>query len=246
MRSVDQLKSLVGKGKGFAKPNLYRVILPSVIGGVKLPIIGELINRGTSYLKASIQSEDINMLCTAVNMPGRSIKTHDRTIGMVNRRVAYGFQLEDVTLTFRVLNDYKIKDYFEAWQASAVTRNYELKYFNDYTENVIIQALTNLPSADYDQLLRLSYTGLDKTSLGIALAGGEAVTYTCMLQNAYPTSIQAVNYSDAQADQLVELNVQLSYKDWKQRASTADDLRETIRDRLVNTTINHFRNQFNF
>jgi len=233
MRSVEQFKGLVAKGQGFARPNFYRVILPSVIGGVKFPIVGELLNRGISNLKRTIPAEDINMLCTATNMPGRNLLTHDRRIGMVNKKVAYGYAVEDVTLTFRVLNDFRIKEYFEAWQNSAVTTEYELKYFNDYSEDVVIQALTNSPDADYDKLLRLSYTGLDQGGLATALAGGESVVYTCVLQSAYPTSVLQMNMSDAQADQLVELNVQLSYKDWKRKVSDKKDLRDTLASTIV-------------
>jgi hypothetical protein len=239
MNSIENLKGLVGKGQGLARPNLYRVILPSVIGGVGLPIVGELINRGLGKLKSSIQSEDINMLCSAVNMPGRNFSMHERQIGLVRRRVAYGFNVEDITLTFRVLNDYKIKEYFEAWQNTAVkteetgSERYELGYYNDYTHDVIIQGLTNSPDADYDKLLKLSYTGLDRTSIGLALSGGEAVTYTCLLENAYPTSVQAINFSDLQSDQIVELNVQLSYKDWKRKPSNKEDIKETLRNRIV-------------
>ena len=42
-----------------------------------------------------------------------------------------------------------------------------------------------------------------------------------------------MNMSDAQADQLVELNVQLSYKDWKRRVSDKKDLRDTIASKIV-------------
>jgi hypothetical protein len=237
MRSVEQFKGLVAKGQGFARPNFYRVILPSVIGGVKFPIVGELLNRGISNLKRTIPAEDINMLCTATNMPGRNLLTHDRRIGMVNKKVAYGYAVEDVTLTFRVLNDFRIKEYFEAWQNSAVTTEYELKYFNDYSEDVVIQALTNSPDADYDKLLRLSYAGLDQGGLATALAGGESVVYTCVLQNAYPTQVLQMQMSDAQADQLLELNVQLSYKDWSRKISNKTDFRDSLRNRITDFAI---------
>jgi len=245
MNSIEKLKGVVSKGQGFARPNLYRIILPSTVGGSTLPIVGELINRGVSKLKDSIDPQDINMLCSAVNMPGRQLNTHERRIGMINRKVAYGFTIEDITLTFRVLNDYKIKEYFEEWMNSAVTTDYELKYFNDYTADVIIQGLTNDPGADYDKLLRLSQTGLDKTSLGLVLGGGEAVTYTCLLQNAYPTSVAALSYTDAQSE-VLELNVQLSYTDWKRKLSNPDDARQSIRSKIVEFGADFFNSKIGF
>jgi len=245
MNSIDNLKGLVAKGKGFARGNLFRIILPSSIGRTPLPIVGELVNRTKAKIADSIVPEDINMLCNAVNIPGRQLSTHDRQIGMVRQRVAYGFVVEDVTLQFRVLNDYKIKEYFEEWQNSAVTTDYELNYFNDYTADVIIQGLTNDPGADYDKLLKLSQAGLDKDSLARVLAGGEAVTYTCLLQNAFPTSVNAISYSDANAE-VVELAVQLSYKDWKRKLSNPDDARQAIRSSIVDFGADFFNKKIGF
>ena len=236
MSSVEELKSLVGKGQGLARSNLFRIILPSVIGGIKLNIVGELLNRGASNLKRDISSQDINMLCSAVNIPGRSLLTHERKIGLVTSKTAYGFQLEDVTLTFRVLNDFKIKEYFEAWQNIAVTTEYELAFFNDYTENVIIQALSNSPSSSYDKLLKLSYAGLGRSGLETAISSTESVTYTCLLENAYPTSVLAMPFSDGNSE-LLELTVTLSYRDWKRRESNKEDLVDSLRDIVIDNSL---------
>jgi len=238
MNSIEQLKGLASKGRGFARPNLYRVILPSVIGGFKLPIVGELLNRGISSAKKTVQPEDINLLCTSTQMPGRTLNTHERRIGMINKKVAYGFTVDEVAMRFRVLNDYNIKEYFEIWQDRAVRRDYQLAYFNDYTENVVIQAITNSPSADYDKLLKLSYAGLDQGGLTTVLAGGEAIVYTCLLENAYPVAIQAIEYGDAQGDALVEITVNFAYKDWKRRFSNRQDLRQQIKGALNASAIN--------
>lgn len=238
MNSIEQLKGLVAKGRGFARPNLYRVILPSIIGGSKLPIVGELINRGISSAKKTLQSEDINLLCTSTQMPGRTLNTHERRIGMINKKVAYGFTVEEVAMRFRVLNDYNIKEYFVSWQNKAVRKNYELAYFNDYTENVVIQAITNSPSADYDKLLKLSYGGLDQGGLTTVLAGGDAVTYTCLLEAAYPVAVQSMEYNDATGDAIQEITVNFVYKDWHQRFSNREDLRQQIKGVLNASAIN--------
>ena len=245
--SVEKIKALVGKGRGFARPNLYRIILPSVVGDTrfKLPVVGELLNRGQANIRRTIEPEDINMLCSAVGMPGRQLNTHDRRIGLINQKVAYGFTVEDVNLTFRVLNDFKIKEYFEAWQNSAIKTNYEIAYFNDYTADVVIQSITNNPSGDYDQLLKLSYAGLDAGGIETALAGGQAVAYTCLLQNAYPTNINTMEFSDGNADGLLELQVTLSYKDWKRRPSNREDVRDMIRSNIVDFALGKFKEKGN-
>ena len=232
MNSVDKLKGVISEGKGLARANLFRIVLPSRIGGSKLPIFGELLNRAIVAGTGALQSEDINMLCTAQNIPGRAIQMHDYQIGLPRKRVAYGFSIEDVTLAFRVPNDYRIKDYFDQWQDKAVGRNYELRFYKDYTEDVQLQALTKSPSVDYDRLLKLSYAGLDNGSVAQVLFGGDAVTYTINLRQAYPSSVQAIEYSDNNQE-MIQLNVQLSYKDWERRLSNRGDLRRDLKTTAV-------------
>ena len=45
------------------------------------------------------------------------------------------------------------------------------------------------------------------------LITGDKVTYTCVLDKAYPTSLAAIELTN-EADAVLEVTVQLSYKDW--------------------------------
>ena len=76
--SIDEFKSQVGKSGGFAMNNLFKVYLP--------PILGE--------------SRSMNLLCKAVGIPGRQIQSQEKIMGLVNKKVANGFIVDDVTLTF--------------------------------------------------------------------------------------------------------------------------------------------------
>ena len=99
----------------------------------------------------------------------------------------YGFLHDDVSLTFNVTNDYALKLYFEAWQARIINPvTYELSYKSNYAKNVNIHQLDH----------------------------NENVIYTCKLLEAYPTTMNAIQLSDEQ-NGLVEINVQLSFKDWR-------------------------------
>ena len=55
-----------------------------------------------------------------VQLPGRQILTQERIIGMKQKKVAYGYAEEDVSMTFYVMNDYGIKEYFDEWQSRII------------------------------------------------------------------------------------------------------------------------------
>jgi len=118
--SIEILKSEISKGNGPAQRNLYSVELP------------------TDWW--NVPGSTLNYLCTAAIMPGRSITTHERRTDMVVRQVAYGFAVEPVTLTFKVLNDSKIRAYWENWQRN-ILGGYEISYFNDYVREIKINQL---------------------------------------------------------------------------------------------------------
>ena len=79
-----EVAKLLGKADGFLRANLYRVNLPPT-GGVG--------------------SHELNLLCEYVTLPGRQLMSTPRTIGAHNTKIANGFAVEDVTMTFHVLND---------------------------------------------------------------------------------------------------------------------------------------------
>ena len=115
--SVDQMKSLIGKKGGLAQANLWKVQLPNL--GIE-----------ASY--------DLNLLCKDVQLPGRQILTQERIIGMKQKKVAYGYAEEDVSMTFYVMNDYGIKEYFDEWQSRIIDfQTKELKYKDDYVLSLI-------------------------------------------------------------------------------------------------------------
>ena len=66
MSSIDQLKSLVSRKDGIARPNVFRVKFPSIPGAT---------------------SEEVNLLCKDVILPGKQIITNERKIGMQTQMV---------------------------------------------------------------------------------------------------------------------------------------------------------------
>lgn len=208
--SIDRFKSLVSQRNGVARPNLYRVKLPSLPGA---------------------SSEEINVLCKDVTLPGRQILTNERTIGLKRAKVPYGYAVNEVQMTFYVLNDYGIKEYFEAWQQLAVNQNsYEVGYqrgAGGYGRTVVIEQLRKVdkvPSAlrkknfSKNSLLpQLSDISLFDKFYDIGAGLSDIVVYKCELYDAFPTTMTDISLTN-ELDGVVELNIQLSYTDWKPKS----------------------------
>ena len=113
--TIEDLKALVNTKLGFARPNKFLVTLPTVGvgGGLLAGIIGAFSGIG-----GGASPRELNILCSNVTMPGKQILTNDRRIGMEFQKVAYGYAVDDVTMTFYLMNDYGVKDYFDSWRST--------------------------------------------------------------------------------------------------------------------------------
>jgi len=200
MASVDQLKSLASSKLGFARSNQFLVELPSDFAS------GSLLSALTSLVTSgSMGGGDLNLLCASASLPGKQILTHDRRIGMEYQKVAYGYAVDDVTMTFYALNDYGVKKYFDKWMASTVNEETQLvKYKNEYQRDVKIHQLRK-------PIINKSF---DFGPVGINIGVGQGTSYSVQLENAFPTTVSAIELNN-ELDGLVQVTVQLSYTKWK-------------------------------
>lgn len=220
---IDDFKALVSRSGGFARPNMFRVFLPS-------------LGNGTSPL---------NLLCTSTELPGRQITSIEKTIGTVNRKYASGYATTDINLTFHVMNNHAIKNYFETWQSLVHSQqSYEVNYYNNYVKPVLIQHLQRgvsfnvfkkqlgfldkVPSFLLERLPDIGPFDFSQGEIQIDLGSNDTPVYTCLLEEAYPTTINAIQLGDDQ-DGIMQLTVSLSYKDWVSgRAKPNDNLGDSI------------------
>lgn len=213
MASVDELKSLISAKDGIARSNIFRVELPSLPGA---------------------NSSTLNLLCKDVQLPGRQLLSRERQIGIPTQKIAYGYAVDDVSMTFHVLNDYGVKQYFEYWQNLAVNQNsYEIGYKDDYAKPVKIQQLRK----------GLSFAGLDRNiglfNIDIDFVSSADVVYECVLNDAFPTTMNSIQLNN-ELDGVVELNVQLSYKNWNSSFTVPGP-----QPVLTGTLLSRFLNIFN-
>lgn len=214
MSSINELKSRVSSKLGFARPNQFLIELPffgnlfafagnELLGGNSglIPSIPGVFNTGPAVPK------DMNILCTRVNMPGKQILTQERNIGQYREKMAYGFAQDDVSMSFYLLNDYGAKRYFDAWRSRILNEETsEVAYKRDYAAN----------SVKIHQLRKpIGRLRRDVGPISINLEAGAGTVYSIELIEAFPTTINTIDFSN-ELDGLLELTVQLSYTRWQE------------------------------
>ena len=217
VQTIDGLKALISNKGGVARGNVFAVSLPPLAG---------------------LRSRELNLLCSSASLPGRQIMSQEREIGLIRQKVANNHAYDDVSLTFRCLNDYGIREYFETWQNFCIDQqSLEVGYLNEYAFNVKIHQLkrgfgapTYQTPFGLPKLPPMANTIIDNFLGGTVLGGtinalqGEIdlgfigqndTVYSCELIQAFPTSMGSIQLSDGSMDGVVELSVQLSYKNWR-------------------------------
>ena len=214
MASINELKGLAAARGGFAQQHQYLITLPSL---------------------GAYSSRELNLLCSKTTLPGRRILSSDRMIGVKQTRVAYGFASEEITMSFQVLNDYGIKNYFEQWQNKIVDQNtFTPGYKSEYARDMQILQLKKGFALDTD--LRLGPITLD-----IDIFKRANVVYEVTLLNAFPVSLGEISLTNEPG--LVELTVGFEYDNW--RSSHYATQTSTRNARTIGTLINTINNIVN-
>ena len=179
MRSIEDLKSIISNKRGIAKLNRFMIELPTDI-----PLVPFKSNQ------------EMNVLCKTASIPGKGIATHDRNIMTQNEKIGYGYIVQEMPMTFYLLNDYGMRDYFDKWMNSIVDQEtYEVNYKTEYQRNIKIH-----------QLL-FPVTARTQTQITEFL-------YSIELENAFPTSINSIDFSN-DPDVIGEVSVTMSYTKWR-------------------------------
>ena len=207
MSSISELKSSITFGGGLARNNQFLVTLPSLGAGIPaLDSLGSLGGAVGSVL-GFLGTRNMNILCRTAQIPGKQVLTHERRIGMESQRVAYGYAVEDVTLTFMETSTLPIRRYFDTWRSLTLNEDEQTAaYKKDYQKRVIIHQLAQpVPIAGF------SISNLIPATILVS-------TYSVELVNAFPTTMVAAEYNNDQ-DGFIETTVQLSYTNWKRVAA---------------------------
>lgn len=203
--SIEDIKALMNTKLGFARPNKFLVTLPTVGvgGGLLNGIIGAFSGMG-----GGASPRELNILCSNASLPAKQVLTNDRRIGMEFQKVAYGYVVDDVGMTFYLMNDYGIKDYFDSWRSTILDEfGQASNYKNEYAKTVTIHQLR--------QPLKGFSKQVGPIRFNAGLGGGSV--YSVDLLEAFPIASSAIELNN-ELDGLVQLSVTFAYTNWR-RAS---------------------------
>ena len=175
----DRFRAQFELGLGYASPNRFEVDLPDI----------SLMSKVDGYLCEDTSDKEMrNMLCTAVNIPGKTIVTADREIGIQKTATAVGHSMPIVTLTFYLTNTYSMKNYFDEWQ-QCVTSHGEngamhVGYYKNYVKDVTLKQYTRNARRSFE----------------------------VFLIDAYPVTVGQIQLSNQPQTQIAEVTVELAYR----------------------------------
>ena len=185
--SVDVLKSSISRAGGIARLNRFQVELPPDIPGIEVR-----------------DSREYQILCKTASIPGKGIATHDRTIMTQNEKIGYGYVVQEMAMTFYLLNDYGMRDYFDKWMNSIVNQEtFEVSYKTEYQRNIKIHQLREPVEAKRD-VSAFELIGINRRNK----------IYSIELEDAFPISINSIDFSN-DPDVIGEVSVSMSYTKWR-------------------------------
>lgn len=206
--SIEDLKSLISDKGGFAKANLYYVLLPS---------------WRENGLGNTARPQELGILCRSVSLPSRQLATLQRIIGPDKQDVVYGYQNPNLSMTFRVLNDQSTRAYFETWQQNIIQNNdrssegnYSIAFPDQYMKNIFVYQLERgraLPIFNRNKSIELGPLNVNLEA-NIDLLQGGGANYQWAMFNAYPVTYQSETLTDDGRDQISEITIEFAYKNW--------------------------------
>jgi|TARA_B110000858_G_scaffold178428_1_gene214204 hypothetical protein len=185
---TDALRLIIEDQGGMASNNRFRVHLPNLAGTQKADgsTAQDIGNR-----------RELTDLCTSARIPGKTLSVVERNVGMEQIKVANGYTLGDMNLTFYLTNAYTARKYFQEWMDCIVSPEppYTAGFHSNYSKS-------------------LTVTQLDRV--------GDAV-YTTELIKAYPTSMAEIDLNNQAQTAAIELTVSLTYSNYLVKSQSRVD-----------------------
>ena len=160
--SIDTLKAVISSHTGLQVANrfTYRSVARGITG----------------------ESDEYTVLSTSI--PGRTVATGEHNPGTVTKKYAYSFIDEDVTVVFRLTNDFAVYDKWIKWMNEVVDeKTYKAGFKNDYQADSTIQTF-NVKNN---------------------------VTKTFTLENSYPIVLSPIELSNESENTIATFAVTLTY-----------------------------------
>ena len=154
------------------------------------------VAKGNRYRVSLLgaNSNKLNILCDSISLPGRQILTQDYFTTMKGLKKPYAFENEEVTISFILGNDWYAWNYLKDWQSSIINKinnndgAYTVNFKSQYTRQV---SITHLDDAEQNNERK-----------------------TIKLLNAFPTSLNSIELSNASENAALRCTAVFSYDNW--------------------------------
>jgi hypothetical protein len=151
MATINDIKSIVSKRGGFARPNRFMVNF----SGLRQPGI-----KGTAPIPGlnAIDANDLNFLVDNISMPGRAINTFEYAIWNRPIKIPIGYDEDDIEIVFNLTNDFMPKKIIDSWSSIIINQSsYLAEYDVAYKRDIIIWQLDEQDKKKYGVKLRGAY-----------------------------------------------------------------------------------------
>jgi hypothetical protein len=180
----DYFRGIVTTGFGLATNNKFEVDFPNITGMTK-PNGGVVSNPATGDQRV--------VLCTAANIPGKTINTVERQVGDVKYAIANGQDLGTCSFSFYLDNTYSMRHYFYEWMNAV--------YIQDDTRDGLQMQLGYWKNYAFGRHVKIKqYT---KNARRV---------YSCKLIDCYPISVNVIELNNQLATQTAEMTVTMAYR----------------------------------
>ena len=204
---------------GYSKANRYEVVigLPS---GTNNAEAGESAQSGN--LISQLHGETarrISFRCDSISLPGRNLRTQmNGNIYGPPHDVVQGQTFAEVAASFYAGSDLAERYFFEEWQKVSYNPDtYNINYYKEYVGAVEIYTLNEQ---------------------------GER-TYGVRLEEAFPTTVDAIALGHASNNTINKVNVSFKYRYWRNIATEPKkaNLESTLQDILKDAVIRNVQSQ---
>ena len=103
-------------------------------------------NRFTAYFNApqyvidEVDGFDLisqQLLCESITFPGKQIESIDYSMYRNLLKMPSGYMNDELSVTFRLTEDFYVKKIFETWQAGIIDqRTYKARYLDEYVKDL--------------------------------------------------------------------------------------------------------------
>jgi hypothetical protein len=175
-------------------------------------VLPEIIEQELQFAGKQVERA-LSMRCMSTQIPPKTIASTESKISGFVQKVPYGRIFDDVSMTYIVDRDMDLKRVFDTWQDIIAPNTHEhVAYLDDVTTNIKIFTLNR----------------------------ADVPSYAVTINQAYPISVAALEYSHEDNDTYQALNVTWTFKTvtYDDRPAVIDILEPDIPESVINEGFN--------